>query len=655
MKLRKLIAILLAVICVCSVFAACSKDEPANKPEATVPEVTDADDDTEMEIDSDEKSTVDITDNNGNVLTIVPVYNSDGSTVIAGYVEIAKDKDGKALDAKTYTYLKKVIAIELDAENNFLISYDEKKNPIVIESVADEKTERIIAIQDKLDLDKDKDTAEYFKAVTIIDDKGNIFIKLDKDAKDKLINADVDISKDGAIKVTADGKTTAAKKTEKASNLKDVANKVIEQQKTETTTKKSDTNTNSGGQSQGTATAKPANSGSAQNTTQKTQPTTQKPEPELEYYTIVLKSGNNYETNADNVTGKTNSLGTFELKVDGPGKYNKYVVTSDGNSTFTGKLEFELNTTDEVEVKFMDVNISTNGKTAVKFTNLDRVVNKGSDSEGDVGSEGSDLGTAVDVPAPKVEVSFPEGTTSKIKANGSGNNGSLYSECKLGLKGYGTVQIDGGQNLSGICCTESVKIKNVNLNIISSSKQGISCDKKVTIESGTINIRSKGDCIHGNKFEMYGGNVDLQSLYTTECCDGIDSNDYILIQGGTLDIEALTLNKFSMKVRKVLKGKANGYLQIDGGKVTASGGSGQVQKITGAQKTVFAYASGPTQITAGNYKSSNGAVSLICSPCDVNTVTVPADAVDPKRPANATRTVKWTGNYGQAPAFMLKK
>ncbi len=653
MKLRKLTAILLAVVCVCSVFSACSKEEPANKPETTVAEVIDADDKTEMDIDSDEKTTVDITDNKGNVLTIVPVYNSDGSTVFAGYVEIAKDKAGKALDGKTCSYLKKVIAINVNAENNFLISYDEKKNPVVLDSVTDNKTGYIIAIQDKLDLDKDKDTKEYFKSVTIIDDKGNIFIKLDKDEKGRLVNADVDVSKNGEIKVTtADGKIVTAKKTEQASNLKDVAHKVVEEKKEEKA--KEDTNkqnsnkpaSSSGGQPQD-------NKPSTDENPQKPQDNTQKPEPQLEYNTIVLKSGNNYATDADNVTGKTNSLGTFEIKVDGPGKYNKYVVTSDGNSTFTGKLEFELKTTEEVEVKFMNVNISTNGKTAVKFTNLDRVVNKDSDAEGNIGSEGSDAGTAVDVPAPKVEVSFPEGTTSKIKANGSGTNGSLYSECKLGLKGYGTAQIDGGQNLSGICCTESIKIKNVKLNILSDSKQGISCDKKVTVESGTINIKSKGDCIHCNKFEMYGGNAELNSLNAINCSDGIDSNDYILIKGGELNITALTQNKYSMKVRKIVKENPKGYFQIDGGKVVANGGSGQIQKITGAQKTVFTYATGPTQFTAGNYKSANGAISLICSPCDVSTVTVPTDAV--ARPAQATRKVNWSGNYGQTPAFLLKK
>lgn len=608
MKIKKTAAVFLALISVFSVFTACSKDEPVDN-QPTVENITDADDSIKMEIDSDEETTADIVDNEGNTLTVVPVYDKDGSTVIAGYIEAAKDKSGKVLDEKAYPNLKKVIAMSVDEQKNFVIKYDENNKPLIINAMANDKGE-IIALADALDLDKNKVTNEYFEAVTIIDNNGNIFIKLKKDDKDKYIKVEVKTDSTGKTTVTTnDGKSVAAKKTEQSTNLKDIADKkASDNKKPSSTAKPTSANTNK------PTPTKPADD----------KPTPTKPEEIPEYYTITLGSGTDYSTDADNVEGKTNASGSYEVKIDGPGKANKYIVTSKPNTTFTGKLEFQLNTTDEIEVKIINANISANAKTAVKFANLDRVVNKGNDAEGDVSSEGSDVGTAVDVPAPKVELSFPEGTTSTIKANGSGNNGTIYSECKLGIKGYGKAVINGGQSLSGICCTESVKIKNVELDIESAAKQGISCDKKVTIESGTVYTHTKGDGIHCNKFEMYDGNVNLKSLYTIDCCDGIDANDYVIISGGNLNIEALTSGKFSIKVRKVIKENPKGYIQIDGGTISASGGQGHKQPITGAQadKSAFVVCTKPTQFTVGGHQSSDGSTSFICSPTGATQATI---------------------------------
>lgn len=623
MKIKRIVSCILVLVLIVSTFCACSAVTPEDADEliANVQNAVDGDDDTQMEIDSNENSTVEVTDNNGNILTIVPVYDCDGTTPIAGYIETAKDKNGNVLDSKAYPLLKSVIAVEINTDNDFLIRYDESKAPIVLDSESDEKTGYIIAIKDTIDIDGNKNVDEYFQCETIIDKKGNIFIKLSMDENKKRINVEVKTNEAGVTEViTADGKKKPAVNTNKAQNLKDVASQTAQNNAPSTTNQSSN----------GSTTTKPASNGGSgssntEPTTDKPQDTTPQPaDPTVDYCTIVLGTGTKYVTDADNVEGKNNASGSYEVKVSGPGKYSKYVVSSEPGTTFTGKLEFQLHTTEEIEVKFVNVNISANAKTAVKFANLDRVVNKGSDSEGDVGSEGSDVGTAVDIPAPQVEVSFPEGTSSTIKANGSGNNGSIYSECKLGLKGYGSAVINGGQNLSGICCTESVKIKNVKLNIVSSAKQGISCDKKVTVESGEIHTETKGDGIHCNKFEMYGGNVDLNSLYTYECCDGIDSNDYVLIKGGVLNITALTGGKYSIKVRKILKSNPKGYFQIDGGTVTASGGQGQVQDVVGTQaaKSVFVTCTKPMQFTVGEYKSSAGASSFICSPTDATQATI---------------------------------
>lgn len=625
MKNVKFISIIMAIVLICSVFASCSKKE-VSEPVSDVVEVTDADDNTTAEIDVEAQTTLELTDADGNVLTLIPVYNSDGVTVIAGYVESAKDKDGNALDEKAYSYIKLVIALELDAENNYKIKYDESNKIVTLTAISD-KDGYIIAIQDSIDIDGDKDTNEYFKVVTKIDSANNVFIKLDKDEKGNLINVTVKDKENGDKEVTApDGTTTEGTDSQDAERP--------------------------GGTPQGGGSGGGSGSGSGEDSDDKPQDGDEddgrlKPGDDGKIrIDVVLKKGGTVECNDPQVVSNTTSAaeGVKEYTLEAGQRYNdfdyRYVVTSE-TDVFTGKLVFNFTIDEDIKVKFQDVNISSNGKTAVKFVDIDKENQKGSDGES-AGDDNTDVGSAIEGAAPKVELSFVGNNS--FRASGSGSNGTIYSECKLAIMGNGSATINGGANLSGICSTESISIKNTTLDIRSDAKQGISCDKKVDIkDNATININSTGDGIHCNKFELNGNStVKIASIDSVNCADGIDANDYILINNGKLDVTALTQRKYALKVRKVIKGKPNGRFEINGGTVTSSGY--MYSSLTScAQPTIVVNPTfnrlRPAKYTVGSVSSAENTMCFICSPSSESTV---------KNSSNVSKNVTWSGNIGTA-------
>lgn len=627
MNMKKILSVLVTICLICTVFTACSsKSEPADATTTQPPtEVTDPDDGLSAEKEKDESTTIELKDEQGNTLTLVPVYNADGTKIFAGYIEKAKDKEGRELDGKAYPALKSVIVLDVDEEDNYSIRYTADKKFVSIPALSDEKG-YIIAVQDTIDLDGDKDTTEYFKVSTKADASGNLLIKLEADEKGKLINVTVEKTNDGKATVTdSTGKKTTATDSTKAPDPND-ANKNSNNNNNNDSGNNNNSNTNNGD----------SGSNGGNNDTPE-----QPAEPEIDYVSIVLKDNGQVSCSDDSNITTEGSIagGGTSIVIDGAGKYGKYYVTSE-TGVFGGQLDFNLSTDEQIEVKFYNVNISTQKKTAVKFNNKDIVNDKENDGE-EAGAGTGQSGTSVTTAAPEVELSFTG--TNSFKAGGSGKNGTIYSECKLQIKGRGSAEIDGGQNLSGICSTESIDIKNVTLNITSNAKQGISCDKKVSIESGNIKIQSLGDGIHCNKFEMLKSDegttptVSIKSLHQTNCADGIDADEQIIISAGKLDVTALTPTKYALKVRKVIKGNAKGIFSIGNAQVTASGFA-NARVTASSQKTICVSGTTATQYTVGNYKSADGAYSFLCSPANVNTVTN----------SSGDSNVSWSGNIGTA-------
>lgn len=623
MNVKKFLSVLLAAVITATTFTACSKQQgqPAAESPSNVVEVTDADDGSKETVET-EDTTFEVTDKDGNVLTLIPIYHSDGATIIAGYVEAAKDKPGKALDEKSYEYIKKVIAVEADEESNFSIKTANDK-PVTLTALVDEKGD-IIALQDALDLDNDKDVEEYFKATTSADSSNNLFIRLDKDDKGNLINVTVETKKEGDKTVTQvktkDGKTQTVNKSNETKNLNEYH---PPKKPGETTTKKPAGQENPTNPNGGDKPDNPNKPDPIGPDTPTVKPDPDDPTPEIDYTAIVLKKNGKIACDASNVTvSGSAATGGVEIVVEGAGEHSKYYVTSE-TDTFYGQMEFRFHIDDDVEVKFYDVTLNADKKTALKFTDVDREKDKENDGE-EIGTGGS-IGSGVEVAAPKVELSFTG--SNSFKANGSGKNGTIYSECKLAIKGHGSATIDGGQNLSGICSTESMSIKNATLNIKSAAKQGISCDRKVTVNGGaTINISSKGDGIHCNKFLYDGYNetdgkstITINSLYDFDCADGIDTDDYIIINGGDLFITALSDMKYALKVRKVIKLNPKGQFEINGGLVEASGSNNS--RLTSCnQSTATVKGMQATTYTVNDYVSAGGAKAFICSPSGASVV-----------------------------------
>lgn len=623
MNMKKFLSVLLAAVITATTFTACSKQQgqPAVESPSNVVEVTDADDGSKETVET-EDTTFEITDKDGNVLTLIPIYHSDGATIIAGYVEAAKDKSGKALDEKSYEYIKKVIAVEADEEGNFSIKTANDK-PITLTALVDDKGD-IIALQDTLDLDNDKDVEEYFKATTSADSSNNLFIRLDKDDKGNLINVTVETKEDGKKDVVdPDGNRKPVKDSKDADNLGDNSKDDDNKKDDPSSGDDSKDDKPQGGDSQddqpqgGDSKDDDPQGGSQGNKD------SNDTNPKTKATNIVLKKNSQIACDASNVTvSGSAATGGVEIVVEGAGEHSKYYVTSE-TDTFYGQMEFRFHIDDDVEVKFYDVTLNADKKTALKFTDVDREKDKENDGE-EIGTGGS-IGSGVEVAAPKVELSFTG--SNSFKANGSGKNGTIYSECKLAIKGHGSATIDGGQNLSGICSTESMSIKNATLNIKSAAKQGISCDRKVTVNGGaTINISSKGDGIHCNKFLYDGYNetdgkstITINSLYDFDCADGIDTDDYIIINGGDLFITALSDMKYALKVRKVIKLNPKGQFEINGGLVEASGSNNS--RLTSCnQSTATVKGMQATTYTVNDYVSAGGAKAFICSPSGASVV-----------------------------------
>ena len=129
MPSKKIICVVLSAAMLASVLTACSSKQVEStttaaaiqEEESTAPEtqpVTEA-----------EKEIISFTDTDkdANTLTLVPIFDKDEKTVAAGYIISAKDKKGKALDAKKYSLLNKVVSAS-GKDDKITLDKDKDKN-----------------------------------------------------------------------------------------------------------------------------------------------------------------------------------------------------------------------------------------------------------------------------------------------------------------------------------------------------------------------------------------------------------------------------------------------------------------------------------------------------------------------------------------------
>lgn len=541
MKLKKISAVVLSIL-LCISLVSCSGLD------ATVSEKLDV-----TQIDNEQQSEeilhekIEIADNNNNKLTVVPVFDKDGVTVIGGYVESAVDMQGNSLEASAFDLIGQVIALSKNDAGDIVILYDESSNVITMHALFDEEG-NIVALLDVTDVDKDGDKAEYFQVLSQIDIQDNLFIKLDTDENGNLINVTVEQEDDGTTAVVQqDGK--------KVTVVQDKPNS------------SSTSNTSSGNE---------ANASVRENH-------------------IILGKNSTAKTTAK--SGVSISEGLVKIT-----EAKNYVVTSD-TKEWHGRIVVALPNTAECEIRFENVNISYNKGNILQIQDSSIETERTfleTEAEATDSMDDAIKQIAESNMAPNVDLVFPTGTSSTFHSTANSYTGVIYNESKLTLKGNGSLTVESRTNADNcLCSTKSVTIKNLTLDMTtaantsthklaaaSGSAKGIFSYGKVTIESGNVSIKTNGDAIRCDDFYCKGGVASIVS----SACDSIDTDDRIHISGG--NITSVALEKSAYKVRRVnntvngvtdtnlrVRIDANGQIR-DYFKITAGTVVGESKKMT---------------------------------------------------------------------------
>lgn len=232
---------------------------------------------------------------------------------------------------------------------------------------------------------------------------------------------------------------------------------------------------------------------------------------------------------------------------------------SSSTKTWHGQIVLKLKETESAEIAFENVTISNDSKNILRIINTSNTSDRSfieAETEPDTKEDNKIEEIADYENAPKVSISFPQGTSSSFTTSANSVTGIIYNESKLTIKGRGSVSISGGSKNANncICSTKGLTIKNVSINLTtaahestsnlaktSGSAKGIFSYSKVNLESGKLTIRSNGDGIRCDSFNATGGILDLKS----SACDGIDADDQIIISDG--DIKSIALKNIRSK------------------------------------------------------------------------------------------------------------
>ena len=516
---------------------------------------------------------IELTDEAGNVLTLIPINDVTNTYMVSAFVQSAKDKDGKAITDTSL--IGRVIAVSADTSTGATV-YSFKLNngsKIFLDFYTNENKD-MIAVQSY-------DDGKLYEVETTRGDTGYIYMHLK--------------STDGKtpIEVTAtdngDGKYTVAEKsTGTVLSKAAIKNGTIVTETTPTGSSPADTPTSAAQTTAGGADA-----------------------PEQEQDNIVGFA--DYSDLADiNVILKANTTAAVGLDANSPitdidakskayvsggalylvGNGDYYITQENQNSTWYGKIIVQLGNQGLARVRMAGVDITSSDSFAIEFQDTDTVIN-------DTDSDGEALvykNTASTKNNPNAVLSFVEGTTSSLRANGNANNygsGTIYSECKLSVKGHGIVNIH-SKNKNGIYAERSVAIQNCTMNITSELAKGIRVKGTLDIEeNATITVNSVGDGIRcntfimdtdvkdssGNKDKSTGSNVTVNVDSTTiskNGGDGIDADDAAIIRAGSLNVFVVSTEsegrkfKWGVKVRRVNNEEFLKALNTDGYDVVSS-------------------------------------------------------------------------------------
>lgn len=519
------------------------------------------------------------TDKDGNTLNLVPVFDKDGKTVIAGYITSVTNKAKQLLNANQYKLLNCVVGAS-SADGKIVLDTDKEKNLVQIEAYSDLQG-NLVCMKDTKDLNKNKNTAEFIKIMSGID-SNKVKIYMAYTTADKKYQPVTISSENSKLYMTENGKKTEVKL---VNALNTAASKTVSKDANDNK-KKSKTTTTKKSKTKKTSTTAPGKS----------------------YIGIKLLKNRAAECNSPNVT-----LSTGKVVITKGGDYK---ITS-STDNWHGQIEVRLKNTESAELRFEDVKITNDSE------NIIRIIDTSIPSDRSFIEAEAMAGTAADDAikevadnnkAPNVDISFPTGTKSTFETSANSYTGVIYNESKLTVKGNGSAEINSTRNANNcICSTKSITIKNVRLSLKTAqngstanlaestgSAKGIYSYSNVIMESGSLNIKSNGDAIRCDSFTSKGGTTTLKS----SACDGIDADDAIVLSGGT--VKSIALQKSCFKVRRVNnteKGIGKGVRAGKGDtfKITKGTVIGESKKITTVQK-----ASTQASITCKAQKAGKG-------------------------------------------------
>lgn len=523
MKLKKISTVVLCVL-LCVSFASCSGLD------ATVSEKLDVTQIGEEQQLSEEilHEKIELADSDNNKLTVVPVFDRDGVTVIGGYVESAVDSQGNALEASAFELIGQVIALSKNEAGNVVILYDENNSIVLMHALFDEEG-NIIALLDVTDVDKDGDKEEYFQVLSQIDIQDNLFIKLDTDENGNLINVTVAQDKPNSSSTSNTSSGNEANASVSENHI------ILGKNSTAKTTAKSGVSI-----SEGLVKITEAKNYVVTSDTKEwhgrivvTLPNTAECEIRFENVNISYNKGNILQIQDSSIEAERTFL---ETEVEATDSLDDAII----------KQIAESNMAPNVDLVFPTGTSSTFHSTANSYTGV--IYNE-----------------------------------SKLTLKG---NGSLTVESRTNadncLCSTKSVTI---KNLT-LDMTTAANTSTHKLAAASGSAKGIFSYGKVTIESGNVNIKTNGDAIRCDDFYCKGGVASIVS----SACDAIDTDDRIHISGG--NITSIALEKASFKVRRVnntVNGVADTNLKVrldennqirDYFKITAGTVVGESKKLT---------------------------------------------------------------------------
>ncbi len=570
MSQKKTISVIIAVMLIISMLAACKAEVIPSGGEqttetTTVPAVVAA---------KDEIIKFSVKDSDENSLVLVPLFDKDEKTVIGGYILSGTDSSGNELSKENYPNLNSFVKVQEDENKNFSLVYSEDNNLIVYSVYADSDG-NIVAFEDTYDIDGNGNKEEFFGISTLTDSNGITFYCLTKGENDGYTVLSVTKDNDGIYSMKkSDGTTVSlsmvnSKNNAANSNISNKLNVNEEKQKANNPEETSAENKNQSG----TTAAPPKNDTQTNNDKDNTLPTDD---------TVKITLEKNAGATIKNDSKKQVLIKNGVLTISGSGNF----LIDQNTSEWHGQMVVKMAATDKSEIRFENVKIVNEHVSTILFidntnmsvNNSDTQEVEGSMPEGPTQDQIKELSKNYDGVSPNLDLSFPTGTESTFIAAGSDIKGVVYNESKLTIRGNGVCNIEHKNNSDcAINSVKSLRIKNVSLNLKTPANvegsRGIYSISTVTVESGKLNVSSGGDCIRCDNYEQLGGTISLDS----NKADGIDASDSIKISGG--DLSAVALTKSCLKVRAMnqledgLKKelKPNETFKIDGGKIRAVG------------------------------------------------------------------------------------